>query len=61
MLNFVAKQGNSQKGKKFSILHELRNKMQLKIWVHCEPLSGFSGGPGGKALEKFIILRLKLV
>ena len=22
------------------------------VWAHSEPLNGFSGGPGGKALEK---------
>ena len=28
---------------------------------HCEPLSEFSGGPGGKALGTFTIFSLKLV
>ena len=30
-------------------------------WGHCGALSGFSEGPGGKALRKFTILSLKLV
>ena len=44
-------QGVSQERKKFCVLHELRNKMQLGIWGQYEPLSGLSGGPGGKSLE----------
>ena len=36
---------------KFCVLHELGNKMQLGVWVHCEPQNRFSGGPGrSKAL-----------
>ena len=38
--------GISQKGEKFCILHELRNKTQLGVWVHCEPLTGFRGTRG---------------
>ena len=34
--------------------------MQLRVWVHWEPLNGFSGGPGSKPLEKFIF-SLKIV
>ena len=37
-------QGLSQEGKKF--YNELGNKMQLGVWVHCEPLNGFSGDQG---------------
>ena len=39
-------QGISQEGKNFCDLHELENKMQLWVWVHCEPLNGFSGTRG---------------
>ena len=35
--------------------------MQLEVWAHCEPISGFSGGPEGTVLEKFIIVSLKLI
>ena len=43
-------QGISQGGKKFCILHELANKTQLGVWTHCQPLNGFSGRPGTKAV-----------
>ena len=36
-------------------------KMQLDVWAHHEPISGFSGGPEGTVLEKFIIVSLKLI
>ena len=42
--------GCYQRRKKFCILHELGNKKQLGVWEHCEPLNGFSRGPGDKAL-----------
>ena len=51
----------SQEGKIFCFLHDLGNKMQLGVWGHCEPLSGFGGGPRGKALLTFTIVSLKLV
>ena len=28
---------------------------------HCEPLGGFSGGPGGKVFGSFIVFSLKLI
>ena len=51
----------SQEREKFCILHELGNKMQLGFWVPFELLTGFSGGQGGKAFEKFTVFSLKLV
>ena len=36
-------------------------KLNLGSQGHCEPLSGFSGRSGGKALGKFTICRWKLV
>ena len=50
----------SQEGKKVCVFHELGNKTH-SAWVLCEPFNGFSGEPGGKALKKFTIFRLKLV
>ena len=35
-------------------------KCNLGSGGHCEPLSGVSEGPGGKALGKFTIFSLKL-
>ena len=55
------KQDISQEGKKFCILHELGNKMQLGVWAHWEPLNWLNGLPLGKALEKFALFSLKLV
>ena len=55
------KQDISQEGKQFCILDELGNKTQLEIWVHFEPLNGFSGRFGGKAFEKIATFSLKLV
>ena len=41
--NCVQCQGVSQEGKKFCVLHELGNKMQLGVYGgHCESLSEFS-------------------
>ena len=54
-------QGVSQGGKKFCVLHELGIKTQLVVWGYCEPLSGFSEGPGGKTFGKFTIFSLNLV
>ena len=34
-----------------SDLHELKNKMLLGVWGHCEPLSWFSGDLGAKPLK----------
>ena len=45
-------QGISQEGKKFCVLPELGDETQLGVWVHSEPLNGFSGGPRDKTLEK---------
>ena len=36
-------------------------KLNLGSQGHCEPLSGFSGRSGGKALAKFTIFSWKLV
>ena len=45
----------------FCILHELGSKMHLGSGGHWDPLSGFSGGPGGKASGRFTIYSLKIV
>ena len=33
----------------------------LEVWSHCDPLSGISGGAGGKDIGKFTKFSLKLV
>ena len=45
--------------KKNFVLHELRYKMQLGVWVDCEP-QWVQWGTGYKALEKVTIFALKL-
>ena len=59
----MSNDGVTQEGKKICVLHELGNKMQLGVWGwgHCDPLTGFSGAPGGKVLGKFTVFSLKLV
>ena len=57
----VTIQSVSQEEKKFCVLYELGYKTQLGFWAHFEPLSGFTGGPGGEALKKFTIFCVKLV
>ena len=54
-LLIMLKQCIRKEGKKICILYELENKTQVGVCVHCEPHSGFSGGPGSKALEKLSI------
>ena len=47
--------GVSQEAKKFcaKMFLELGNKTQQEVsGGHCEPVSGFSWGPGGKTIEK---------
>ena len=35
-----------------SICMNWKIKCNWGSWRHCEPLTGFTGGPGGKALAK---------
>ena len=30
------------------------------VWLLCDPLNGFGGGPGYKALAKFLLFNLEL-
>ena len=48
LITEIHKQDISQEGKNICIFHELGNKMQLGVRVHCQSLNRFSGGPGGK-------------
>ena len=34
-------------------MHELQNEMQVGVQAHCDPINGFTGGPGDEGLEKF--------
>ena len=47
----LSSHGISQEGKKFCVLHNLGNKMQLGVWWHYEPLNGFSGDQVLKPLK----------
>ena len=51
----------ARKAKKYKFCIKLGDKIQLGVWMYCDPFRWFSGGPGGKALEKFIIFSLKLL
>ena len=43
------------------IAYKLNLVKTLGVWVHFEPIGGFSGGPGDKDIKKFTMFGLKLV
>ena len=54
--------GHQPGKKKICFLHELGNKMQLRVWTHCESLSSFGEEPWAKkTLVKFTMFNLKQV
>ena len=59
-LTGLNKQGVSQEEKKFCVLEELGNKMQLGPGCTVSPSMG-SVRPGSKSLEKFTIFSMKLI
>ena len=51
----------NQEGKNSAICMNKKIKCYWRSGGYFEPLSGFIGGPGGKALGKFAIFSLKLI